>query len=66
MQGLHYEVSQRNLPFKALQEDATKATGKSIIVRHQTTTNKPHGHFQLGLVEGKTYQTEVFTPFVSC
>lgn len=65
MQGLCWEVRQRNLPFKTLQEDATKATGKRIIVDHQTMTNKPHRHFQLGLVGGKTHQTEFFTTFVS-
>lgn len=48
------------------QEDAALATGNSIIVHHQTMTNKPHRHFQLGLVGGKTHQTEYFTTFVSC
>lgn len=65
MQRLCYEVNHWNLPFKTLQEDAIKATGESIIVHHQTMTNKPHRPFQLGLVGGKTHQTE-FTTFVSC
>lgn len=65
LQGLCYEVSQRNLHLKTLQEDAVMTTGKSIIVHHPTMTNKPHRHFQLGLVGGDTHQTDFFTAFVS-
>lgn len=65
MRGLCYTVGQRNLDIKMLQEDAVVATGKSVIVHHQTMTNKPHRHFQLGLVGGDTHQTEFFTNFVS-
>ena len=54
-----------DLPFKTLQEDTIKAAGESIIVHHQTMTNKPHRPFQLGLVGRKTHQTEFFTTFVS-
>lgn len=65
MQGLCYEVSEKNLHFKTLQEDATMATSKNIVVHLQTMTNKPHRHFQLGLVGGESHQTEFFTTFVS-
>lgn len=41
VQGLCCEVSQRSLHFKTLQEGAAVATGKRIIVYHQTMTNKP-------------------------
>lgn len=61
MQGLCYKVSQRNLHFKTLQEDAIMAAGKSIIVPHQTMTNTPHWHFQLGLVGGEAHQTKFIT-----
>lgn len=64
-QGLCCEVSQRNLHSKTLWEGAPVATGKRVIVHHQTMTNKPHRHFQLGLVGGETHQTEFFTTFVS-
>ena len=64
-QGLCCEVSQRNLDLKTLQEDATVATGKNIIMHHQTMTNKPHRPFQLGLVGGETHQAKFFTTFVS-
>lgn len=65
VQGLCCEVSQRSLHFRTLQEGAAVATGKRIIVHQQTMTNKPHRHFQLGLVGGETHQTEFFTTFVS-
>lgn len=65
MQGLCREVSQRSLHFKTPQEGAPVAAGKRLIVHHQTMTNKPHRHFQLGLMGGETHQTEFFTTFVS-
>lgn len=65
LQGLCCEVSERNLHFKTLQEDAVMATGKSTIEHHQTITNKPHRYFQRGLVGGDTHQTEFLTAFVS-
>lgn len=50
---------------KTLEEDAAVATHKSVIVHHQTMTNKPHRPFQLGLVGEEAHQTEFLTTLVN-